>query len=705
MSRHWTRNARRLLYGMAAVLMAGCSAESEFAEKRATREEGYEPPPAEPVLRQRSQPIAPTCGPGSCTLPRAFTSLDKKRIGETLQGYSSDDDFLFEGGSSGKTARQSFQLRDAPTQADRDECPLTAQSPASCEQIRLALPVPPTQAQMDQCMEDVIDQMQEYSIDTAPGACKKIYLYDRAVEMQRDFLPVMRNYSNSQLTSILGQELAKFGGGSPGNAMVQNFVANQGAPMTWNNASSLSQDVRASGQLAGAGKVVDKSIEALRQWVNTQGAGCPDWTKLEQDVLGEDVVSPLANFAPTGNIFSPGWRLQGPLGGTQALQVRLAAWNVNTSTRTVSGTLQVVVGDDFGVSDSDVYSPGLLAFWILQHQRGIRPFNNLVEVDYPFSFQYEAESVPADLPAGSGELGAKLRMKDNSRVRAAYCGGQGELSSTAALSQPTFTVLGSTLAEVGSFVKDNELIFRIQVQDTVENQTYTYVTGPAGRNPDGKPHARIKQLGPEEFLISFEDRFIPRASPAAIDYDDVLILVRGKLELETGCKCPMGDQLDIYYNWTSADGRDLDTRTSLTAPFTSYDLGWNRDTQVGEITPLLYWHGDNTGWSGNERVTVYLNELRSAFPSSTEFRVGLKAFWFGERVAGYTRVTVSGCLNNNDVYYQPQLTTNAVAADHPGEMVGELIIRLDSENNPTGFTIDTSGTDLGGDSEAPFCRQ
>lgn len=174
-----------------------------------------------------------------------------------------------------------------------------------------------------------------------------------------------------------------------------------------------------------------------------------------------------------------------------------------------------------------------------------------------------------------------------------------------------------------------------------------------------------------------------------------------------------GDGLQVPHGRPAGHLLQLDERgwaeprhaPPLRAPFTSYDIGWNRGSTVGEIVPLPYWHGDNTGWSGNERVTVKLSELRSTFPDSTEFRVGLKAFWYGERVAGYTRVTVAGCLNNNDVYYQPQLTTNAVGADHPGELVGELITRLDSNNNPTGFTIDTSGTDLGGNSEAPFCRQ
>lgn len=646
--------------------------------------------------------MASTCT-SDCTLTGPLGVFDEKLLGERFQGYADGDDFTYAGGTSGLPPRETFALRPPPTQEQVDACPVPPPLPASCAQISNGLPgTIPTQQQMQQCWDDAVTETSQFDPGEAGAACKAVLFANLSALMQQSFLAVFENYSDTNLALLLNQELFTFGGGNPGIQMVQHFMGNTGVAIVWDNESTLSQKIRDSGQLVGPGKAFDKSVEALRQWVDARG-GCPDWTELELGVLGDEEVSPLTNYPPTAPWDFAGWALQGPLGGTQALLVRLTAWEVDEATNTVSGTLQMVVGDDFGVDDGDVYSPGLLAFWILQHQRGYRPFNNLVEVDYPFSFQYTPETIPADLPAGAGELGARLRMTDDSSVRAAYCGGEAELSSSSALSQPTYQVLGSTLAEVGSFVEGDELIFSITVQDTVENQIYTYKTGPGSRNPDGEPHARVEDLGGGQYLISFEDRYIPTASPAAIDYDDVLILVKGELELETGCKCPMGDQLDIYYNWTSADGRDLDTRTSVVAPTSSNEVGWARSSTAGNN--YLFWHGDNTGWSGNERVTVNLDNLRSDFPSSEEFRIDLRAFWYGERVAGYTRVTVSGCLNNDAVYYQPQLTTDSVGGDHPGELVGDLVIRLDSSNNPTGFTIDTSSTNLGTSSEAPYCQE
>src|SRR3712207_8216241 len=52
----------------------------------------------------------------------------------------------------------------------------------------------------------------------------------------------------------------------------------------------------------------------------------------------------------------------------------------------ISMTLRFVICDDFGVDQHDLYSPGLISFWVLQHERsGYRPFINELVVESTFS--------------------------------------------------------------------------------------------------------------------------------------------------------------------------------------------------------------------------------------------------------------------------------------------------------------------------------
>jgi hypothetical protein len=74
--------------------------------------------------------------------------------------------------------------------------------------------------------------------------------------------------------------------------------------------------------------------------------------------------------------------LKGIIGGTQGLRVLITHFTVTPGSRTYDIGLQYLICDDFGVDTSDLYSPGLAAFWVLQHRRcGHRPFIN--ELDLP----------------------------------------------------------------------------------------------------------------------------------------------------------------------------------------------------------------------------------------------------------------------------------------------------------------------------------
>lgn len=75
------------------------------------------------------------------------------------------------------------------------------------------------------------------------------------------------------------------------------------------------------------------------------------------------------------------------------------------------------------------------------------------------------------------------------------------------------TPVGTTLS-LGTFATGTELLFRMLVTNTGNN----FFTGPASRNPDDKPHARVESdyLVTGTTLVSFEDLF-----NGPFDYNDL----------------------------------------------------------------------------------------------------------------------------------------------------------------------------------------
>lgn len=82
-------------------------------------------------------------------------------------------------------------------------------------------------------------------------------------------------------------------------------------------------------------------------------------------------------------------------------------------------------------------------------------------------------------------------------------GDDGDLTNDLFIFNNHTSAVGSTM-NLGSFTPGTELIFRLFVHDT----GYDYFTGPAGRNPDNMPHARVQsEWNPGETLVSFEDLY------------------------------------------------------------------------------------------------------------------------------------------------------------------------------------------------------
>jgi hypothetical protein len=95
----------------------------------------------------------------------------------------------------------------------------------------------------------------------------------------------------------------------------------------------------------------------------------------------------------------------------------------------------------------------------------------------------------------------------------------------------------------------------------------------------------------------------------------------------------------IRYRWAADAGADLDTRTALfgtgDGAVDGVDLGYAHAAVLPAVgTPWITWGGDNTLPAGQEAVAVDFRQLALDFPAATEFRVRLRAHWFGVRLAG-----------------------------------------------------------------------
>ncbi len=185
------------------------------------------------------------------------------------------------------------------------------------------------------------------------------------------------------LRGILSQELGLLGRGI-GVGMLRQFFAATGTPLSHAPGSPLSTEVAASPTFAAAEAAAETEVQA--QVLAMAGACHIDWRTLS---LLPVPGLPGLNF----NILAGDTlQLNAVLGGTQGLEVFIRDFLVPPGGRTYTAVLRFEICDDFGVDDTDLDpttghgSPGLFAFWVLQHERaGQQPFVNFVEVDVPIS--------------------------------------------------------------------------------------------------------------------------------------------------------------------------------------------------------------------------------------------------------------------------------------------------------------------------------
>ena len=146
--------------------------------------------------------------------------------------------------------------------------------------------------------------------------------------------------------------------GSIGLSMISRFVAGSGTTFTHGLGSPLSTLAVASGSFLHALNAVKSNIESqLRTQALTGTVNC-------------NLLSiPAASLPRIAFTFSDGTVLKGAIGGTHGLTVSILGYSVAPGCRTYTMKLRFTICDNFGVSESDLYSPGLISFWILQHER------------------------------------------------------------------------------------------------------------------------------------------------------------------------------------------------------------------------------------------------------------------------------------------------------------------------------------------------
>ena len=147
---------------------------------------------------------------------------------------------------------------------------------------------------------------------------------------------------------------------------------------------------------------------------------------------------------------------------------------------------------------------------------------------------------------------------------------------------------------------------------------------------------------------------VVEALDTGIDYIDVLRISNGVVELPDPIDPPPDpvdppDPIDpppenqikpfdyavIRYIWDTSSGRDMDTRTIITAPPRDVAVGWAKEYAD---RAYLIWGGDNVTVSGSEDVLLDFKGLKNDYPNQTVFEILLKAFWFAETINGNFKI-------------------------------------------------------------------
>ncbi|OPY91218.1 MAG: OmpA family protein [Syntrophus sp. PtaU1.Bin208] len=202
------------------------------------------------------------------------------------------------------------------------------------------------------------------SISTASEA--KLAAWAAARPLSRG--PLRSLVTNTECEMDMDRELLILGGGA-GHAAFSRFVAGTGGTETHGPTSALGAMAWGSGSFRRTVAQVQRDIETQLAAQASSGA---------LDPCALSVTPPATNFE-----FSDGAPLKAVIGGTQGEELIATGFSGNIPMRSYIIDLRFLICDDFGVDEADLYSPGLCAFWVLQHERSATlyaPFVNMLDL-------------------------------------------------------------------------------------------------------------------------------------------------------------------------------------------------------------------------------------------------------------------------------------------------------------------------------------
>jgi outer membrane protein OmpA-like peptidoglycan-associated protein len=163
--------------------------------------------------------------------------------------------------------------------------------------------------------------------------------------------------------------------GSAGHAAYSHFASGAGGTVTHGPTSIL-------GAMALVSPEFLRTVATVQRAIETQLAAQAPSGALDPCALS---VAPPPTFFASRHLYYPG-ALKSVIGGTQGETLFATAFSGSIPTRTYMITLRFLICDDFGVDESDLYAPGLFAFWVLQHERSATRYSPFVnELDLPIT--------------------------------------------------------------------------------------------------------------------------------------------------------------------------------------------------------------------------------------------------------------------------------------------------------------------------------
>jgi hypothetical protein len=199
---------------------------------------------------------------------------------------------------------------------------------------------------------------------------------------------IQNQETDAQLLNRFNTELQIASHGNPiANALLQHFIDNTGQTFNSPPGSAWSELIKNDGEgrrIAGAitARIYDMAEE---QYART---GQVDLATMRVPLTFED-------RAVWGN--KPQSPAFGAFGSTDGLQVEIQNARFDPETKQITGNARITIIDTFGLSNQDNDSPGQIAMWLLQHQRGYQPFIHQVEFDVPLDW-----TVRSQRPSGGG---------------------------------------------------------------------------------------------------------------------------------------------------------------------------------------------------------------------------------------------------------------------------------------------------------------